>query len=560
ILDMLGDSEMLESLEGLDIAIGTSVAESQMGTNAFGTSLIEGIPVRIAGAEHYISRFHDLAEAAAPIFNPTGQMLGALGLITPIHEHHAHTLGLAVAGARAIEGQRQSDQLLAEQNSQLTQIKAILATNSDGIIVWDAYRVLMHINPAAEKILGIPSQAMLGRHIHEFVTYPEYLRQAVDELDPISDVEVNLNADGRSITCVISMRYVQNNGRLQWIVCTLRQEKDVRRLVQSQVGAFATLKMEDIPGESRAMQRVRRLARAAAQAKGSILVRGEVGTGKNPIASAIHNISPSREGPFMIFAASSIPSELVVDELSGVEEGASSRLPGGRPSKFELADQGTLYFQDVDALSLEAQGVMLNVIDLGIVQRLGSKRPIPIDVRIIASSSADVEKLISQGNFRSDLFYRLSTFEITMPPLRNRLEDLPVLLDRIMRRLSGQLERQIELEQGVVEALKDYSWPGNIRELEAVLGRAAMQAGFSGVIAPTHLPDYIRHPLRHADRAISQTSVQSLDELEREAFLRAAELCHGNTSEMARLLGVGRTTVWRRLKTFGVSLDKYRGN
>jgi transcriptional activator for dhaKLM operon len=418
----------------------------------------------------------------------------------------------------------------------------------------------MHVNPAAEKILGIPARVILGRHIGEFLSYPEFLRQAVEELTPISDMEVNLNVDGRSVTCIISMRYVQNNGRLQWIVCTVRQERDVRRLVHSQVGAFAALKLKDIPGESREMQRVHRFIKAAAQVNTSILIRGEVGTGKNPIASAIHNMSTRLDGPFMIFACSSIPSELVVSELSGVEVGASNMLPGGRPSKFELANNGTLYFQDVDALTLEAQGILLNVIDLGILQRLGSKRSISIDVRIIASSSADMERLISRGNFRSDLFYRFSAFEIMAPPLRNRLKDLPVLIERIMGRLSRQLNHQIELDPGVIEVLKNYSWPGNIRELEAVLGRAAMQAGFSGVIAPTHLPDYVLHPVTNPDGSVSQTSIKSLDELERDAILRAAELCRGNASEMARLLGVGRTTVWRRVKNFGISLDKYRGN
>jgi len=330
--------------------------------------------------------------------------------------------------------------------------------------------------------------------------------------------------------------------------------------VHSQVGAFATLKLEDIPGDSLAMQRVRRFVKTAARMKTSVLIRGEVGTGKNPVASAIHNESLRREGPFMIFACSSVPSELVVSELSGLEEGASSNIPGGRPSKFELANYGSIYFQDVDALPLEAQGMLLNLIDLGIAQRLGSQRPIPVDVRIIASSSADIEKLISQGNFRSDLFYRLSAFEITTPPLRERLEDLPVLLDRIMRRLSRQFAHQIEIDPGVIEVLKNYAWPGNIRELEAVLGRTAMQAGFSGVIAPKNLPDYIQYPAKYPDGTISRHSVPSLDELEREAILNAAELCHGNASEMARLLGVGRTTVWRRLKTFGVSLDEFRGS
>lgn len=560
ILDMLGDPEMLKLLEEFDLQPGTLISEAHMGTNAFGTSLLEGVPLSVVGAEHYIARFHSLAESAAPIFNPNGRPLGAFGLVTLADQYHTHTLGLAVAGARAIEGQRQSDQLLAEQNNQLTQIKTILATNSDGIVVLDSERVLLHINPSAENILGISAQVMLGRHISEFVHYPDFLTKAVNEFERLTDVEINLDVNGYTITSFISLRYVKSNNQLQWIVCTLRQEKDVRRLVQRQVGAFTSLKLEDIPGDSEQIQKVRRIARAAAQTKASILIRGEVGTGKNPIARAIHYMSPNQDGPFMIFSASSIPSELAVAELLGVEEGASSSLPGGRPSKFELANHGTLYFQDVDALPLEAQGILLNLIDLGIAQRLGSKRSIPVDVRVIASTSVDIEQLITQGNFRSDLYYRFRAFEIVMPPLRDRIQDLAVLLARIVERLSRQLQSEIELDPGVLEILGEYDWPGNIRELEAVLGRAAMQAGFSGMIKPAHLPNYIQHPARGLEKERAKLDIRTIDELESEAILRAAELCRGNASEMARLLGVGRTTLWRRLKAIGVSLDDYRKN
>lgn len=560
ILDMLGDLDMMNMLEDFDLVPGTSLSESQMGTNAFGTSLIEGVPLSVVGPEHFLARYHNLAASAAPIFNPNGRPLGAFGLITLAEKYQAHTLGLAVAGARAIEGQRQSDQLLAEQNNQLTQIKTILATNSDGIVVLDAGRVLIHMNPSAENVLGIAARSMLGRPISEFVRYPDFLTRAVIEFEELTDVEINLDVQGRPITAIISLRYVLSNDDLQWIVCTLRQEKDVRRLVQRQVGAFASLKLEDIPGESEQMQRVRQIAQTAAQTKASILIRGEVGTGKNPIARAIHYMSPNRDGPFMIFSASSIPSELAVAELLGVEEGASSSLPGGRPSKFELANHGTLYFQDVDALPLEAQGILLNLIDLGIAQRLGSKRSIPVDVRVVASTSVDIEHLITQGNFRSDLYYRFRAFEIVMPPLRERMHDMPELLARIIERLSGQLQSQLALDPGVIEVLNRYDWPGNIRELEAVLGRAVVQAGFSGVIKPVHLPNYIQYPEKCSEDELAKRDIRPIDELESEAILRAAEACRGNASEMARLLGVGRTTLWRRMKAIGVSLDDFRKN
>ena len=558
ILDTLGDANMLEVAGRYDILPGTSMSETEMGTNAFALALIEKIPMGVVGPEHFLVTFHELAEAAAPIFDLSGRSIGALGVITGVQQHHAHTLGLVVAGARAIEGQRQADYLLSEQNRHLAQLNAIIAANSEGILVWDADLVMMHANVAAADILGLPVHVLVGRHVSEFIKYPQFIQDAIDERKSLTDVEINLNVAEDTVSCVISVRYVLNNRELEWVIVTLRQPEDVRQLVHRQVGAYASLTLDDIPGISQAMRHVRRIVNSAGPAQASILIRGENGTGKNPVASAIHNASSRLDGPFLIFACASVPSELVVKELVGYEEGASGRLHGGRPSKFELAQGGTLYFQDVEALPLEAQSILLNVIDLGIVQRLGSNRPISVDVRIIAASSANLEELIARGSFRSDLFYRLSAFEIRMPPLRERKEDLPMLLERSVDLLSRQLGHSLFVDPGVLPVLTKYTWPGNIRELEAVIGRAAAHSGFSGLISAEHLPDYLRHEHREIGPSQRSVKVQSLDEINREALLQAASLCKGNASEMARILGIGRTTVWRKLKLYDLSLEDFR--
>jgi PAS domain S-box-containing protein len=560
LLDFLGDPDIINHLEQLAISTGSMLSEIQMGTNAFALALIDRVPASVVGPEHYLSLYHELAETAAPVFDSNGRPLGALGVINLHYGCHAHTLGVVVAGARAIEGIRLSDQMLAEQNQRLAQLNTILEANSDGILVWNADRVLMHINPAATEILGLPENTLLGRHIGEFIEYPKFLQQAVIKRQPLTDVEVNVKVGGRTITCLLSLRYIFGKDELLWIICTVRQEKDLRQLVQRQIGTYTSLTLADLPGESTKMKHLRRFVKLAAPAKANILISGERGTGQNALAGVIHNESPRRDGPFLIFACSSVPSEYLVSELLGADEGLSNNKPGGRPSKFELAHKGTIFFQDVDALPLEAQGVLLNVIDLGIVQRLGSQRPIPVDVRVIASTHANMQELIAKGSFRSDLFYRLSIFEISPPPLRERLNDLPLLAEKIAIRLSKQLNRPLVVNPAAIEALRNYSWPGNLRELETVLGRAAVQAGFSGIIGSSHLPNYIRNPIPKAIDANDFRAVKSLNELEREAILQTAKACNGNVSEMARLLGIGRTTLWRRLRAYNILPDDYRGN
>ena len=559
VLQMLGDREMIEKLNSLGIDQGTVLAEERVGTSALGLALIEQTPIQVVGAEHYWRGLHDLAGVAAPIFEPTGRSLGALGLFTLYENYHSHSFGLVTAIARAIEWQRQSDNLLAEQNSHLAQLSAILSSISDGIAVWNADHKLIQVNTAASQLLGMPVQSLMGNRVDQLFSAPPYLAQAIKQHEALSDVEASILLGDRTINCIVSLYFIFNkNSDLQWGILTLRAERDVRKLVQKQVGAKASLTLDDIPGVSTQMHHVRNFVHSAADATASILIRGESGTGKNALANAIHNAGLRREGPFVIFACSSIPNELVINELLGYDESIGPNRTGGRPSKFELAQAGTLFFQDVDALPLEAQAVLLNVLELGIVQRIGGHRPISVDVRVIASTAAKMEKLTSEKGFRADLYYRLGTFTVTIPPLRERHNDIPLVVDRVLNRLSRQLGYSLSLGEGVMDILKRYPWPGNIREIEAIMGRVAIQVSSTGLIEAQHLPNTIRSitHLPISDQAIP--AVQSLGEVERETILRTAQLCQGNVTQMAQVLGIGRTTLWRRLKILQITPQDYR--
>jgi transcriptional regulator of acetoin/glycerol metabolism len=558
LLNILGDAEMLQYLRQQGVTTGSLMAESHVGTNAFSLAVIERIPVSVRGAEHFLQQLHVLSGVASPIFDLNGRPLGALGLLNLADQQHPHSLGLVVAGARAIEAQRQADYLLAETNNQLAGLNTILSAINDGILVWNAEEILLHINTSAAKMLNTPSKSLVGHLVNEVIHFPLFIQEAMQRREALTDVEANINVNNRTISCVISLRFVFQNNDLQSTILTLRQEKDVRQLVQRQFGTQALSTFDDIVTESMEMRRVMRIARTASEAGASVLLRGESGTGKNILASAIHNASPRADGPFLIFACSTVPNEMFVSELLGYEEGYARRRSGGRPSKFELAQGGTIFFQDVDTLSLEAQAILLNVLDLGIVQRISSDRPIEVDLRVLAATTANMEKLISQGNFRADLFYRLSSFEITLPPLRERQKDLPILVERILARLSRQFNRSLNLADGVIDLLRRYAWPGNIRELESVLGRAATQAGVSEVIGPMHLPEFILHPVKIDIESQLNGSVNSLDDLERQAILQAARLCNGNVTKMAHALSIGRTTLWRKMKTFGISPEDFR--
>ncbi len=457
VLDLVGDDEIIQIMNGWRCGVGSILSEELIGTSSFGLALTERMPVQVGGSEHFVKQFHVSTGAAAPMFDISGRLLGVLGMVMPVERYHIHSLGLVAAAARAIENQRQSDVLFTEQNSQLSQLNTILSAISDGIFVLSSNNILVHVNNTASEILGIPSKAMMGKQAETLFSMPSFVSRAVSQRTPLIDMDGVFTVEDREINCLISLDFVfKSQNEIQWIIVTLRSPKKVRKLVQRQVGANATLTLDDIPGESPQLYRVRGFVKSAAGAQASILIRGEVGTGKNALASAIHNAAHRREGPFVVFSCSSIPNELVISELLGNEESDDNKHLSGRPSKFELAEGGTLFFQNVDVLPLEAQSVLLNALELGVIQRLGSRRAIEVNARVIASTSANIEALIAQGSFRPDLYYRLSTFTVTLPPLRERPRDIPLVVDRILTRFKKQLGFQVSLAPEVMDLFKEY--------------------------------------------------------------------------------------------------------
>jgi transcriptional activator for dhaKLM operon len=283
------------------------------------------------------------------------------------------------------------------------------------------------------------------------------------------------------------------------------------------------------------------------------LIHGETGTGKGVVARAIHNESARTDGPLVSINCRALPRDLVIGEFLGFEAGVL-RGSQGQPSKFELAHGGTLHLEEVDALPLEMQGALLRVIDTGEIMRLGGSRVIPVDVRFIVSTTVNLERHVIDGEFRADLFYALSRISIHLPALRDRMADLPLIVNATLDRLRRQSGRRVEVSADTLQMLRRYRWPGNVRELENALERAAVLAD-SGVIEPQHLPDSIRgrgwpgEPIEH---------VPAMHEAEYEAILRAASACQGNLTKMAEMLGIGRTTLWRKIKASNIRVEDFR--
>lgn len=557
VLEELGDERLGRELGGLGIRMGAFLDESRIGTNAFAVALNESTPAQIVGAEHFLVPFHIYSTVAAPIFDLDGSLLGAIGFMQRVERHTAHALGIVVAAAKAIENQLSADLLMREANARASELNATLDAISDGVLAWDTSGIVMHLNDHAGRLLGLEPKLVVGRALNEYLTLPEGLARAAASGDDLREVETNFVIHNAPHECFVTLRVLKNQeGAPIQFIATLRRTDQVRQLVTRLVGAQARLTLDHIVGNSVATRRVRKQALAAANAKGSVLLIGEEGTSKNALARAIHNSGKRAAGPFLAINCRAIPRDLVLGEFLGFEQGAfHSQSVSGQPSKFELAEGGTLFLDQVDALPLEMQTVLVRVIEFGEVIRLGGTRVIPVDVRIMASTESDLEHRLGEVSFRRDLYYRLSPIVISIPPLRERPEDIPVLIDRLLENLSRQFGRSIKFSAAARERLLKYRYPGNITELESVIERSALHCE-GNIIKPEHLPPQVRERRTIVTR--SGEPVRTMTESEHAAILAAGRAANGNLSATARALGIGRSTLWRKMKELGVTMADLR--
>jgi transcriptional activator for dhaKLM operon len=544
-----------DSLDRSPLQPGAIWSEGYMGTNAFGLALITAMPVQVVGAEHYHEFFHQMASSAAPIHDVNGRIIGLIGILEPLSAVSRHSLSLVMAAAQAINNQLQADNYLQEANHRLTEVKAILELIHEGVITWDANGNLNQINALASRTLKLTPSSVLGRPYQEILQFPPDLQKAIDSHQELTDVEAALTTDGHTVDCLISLMPIAHGASVPaGCIVILRPIEQVRRLVHQQVGTKAMLALDDMPIQSAQMRSVMRQARTAARGMAPVLLRGEGGVGKNHLARAIHNDSERGSKPFLIINCQAIPHELMISEILGYDQGSG---PDGRPSKFELANGGTLMFDHIDGLSLEMQSALLHVIETGHVMRLGSSRHIPVDVRIIGATSLPLEKLVKEEQFISHLYYRFGVFTITIPPLRERREDIPLLAERFLARISERDGVAAWIDDEATAVIKRYPWPGNVRELESVLERA-LHHSLDNTIRLTDLPDTLRSGRVVVGEAPQPEPILTSAEAEREAIIRAGMACQGQVTEMASSLGIGRTTLWRKMKRYNLTPEQFR--
>lgn len=444
--------------------------------------------------------------------------------------------------------------------------RTIVENMNEGLMLVDPFGKIRYVNHALENMLGYNPGEMKGKSC-DTLECEHCLAQKAGQRALACDLFVK--GEVRDLRCYFRckdgtrLNVLKNatvlrgtDGQIIAGVETLTDLSSVMAKDKIITDLRRHLKREDgfhgFVGNSLIMRQAYELIRSAAQSNAPVIISGESGTGKELAAGAIHRLSERRDAPLIKINCAALNENMLESELFGHAQGAFAGADKTRIGRFEAADHGTILLDEIGDLPISTQTKLLRVLQEHEIERVGDHQPISIDVRIIATTNNDLNTLMREGKIRSDFYYRIGAIPITLPPLRQRLEDLPLLIATFLERGRLKNSRDISaMSTEVMELLYSYHWPGNIRELINVIDYCFVLCP-GGEIRPEHLPAHFTQTA--APQLVTVSQLQPLDR--RQQLLDALQQCGKNKSRAARLLGISRVTLWKQLKKFNITVDK----
>jgi len=446
------------------------------------------------------------------------------------------------------------DDMNAQQPPPLScdEVEVILDSVADGVFTVDGDFRVTSFNRAAEEITGVPRDEALGRPCCEVFRASICEAQcALKETMHTGRSVVNrpvyiLRPDGERVPISISTAILKDRqGTILGGVETFRDLRLVEELRAQLAGHYT---FADILSKNREMRRIFETLPTVAESDSTVLIEGESGTGKELFARAIHNLSPRRDRPLVTVNCGALPDTLLESELFGYKAGAFTDARRDKPGRFALADGGTIFLDEIGDVSPALQVRFLRVLEDKTFEPLGGTETIRADVRVVAASNRKLSDLVKAGTFRQDLFYRINVVKLTLPPLRERREDIPLLVEHFIGRFNRLREKDITgASAEVLQILMTHDYPGNVRELENVIEHAFVLCP-GGLIRPQHLPD----PLRPTESASEPARLKTLHDLEAHLISDTLERHGWNRVATAKELGIHKTTLWRKMKQLGI--------
>jgi two-component system response regulator HydG len=434
----------------------------------------------------------------------------------------------------------------------------IVETIKDGLMVVDADGHIVFFNKAAEEITGYTRSEVLGKECtlldsDTCVILTESGRQKSCDLfkkGSICNKRCRIRAQtGKSVYLLKNAVVLRDDS--DEIIGAVETMTDVTSLYMKELeleelkeGLRQEYWFMGLLGTSEPMQELYEQIRNSASSEAPVLISGESGTGKNLVAKAIHALSRRKDGPFISMNCASINEQLLESELFGHKKGSFTGAVSDRVGRFEAAHDGTIFLDEIGDMSLMMQAKLLTVLEEKVVERVGDQKAIPANVRLVSATNKDLSRLVSEGNFREDLFYRVNSVMLKTPPLRERAEDIPLLASHYLKKISAVNNKNIRrISSRALDVLEHYRWPGNVRHLINALEHSAITCK-GDTIELSDLPDYVTRREK-IERNEKQT--------DRENILSVLTMYKGNKTLTAKHLGICRATLWKRLKELGIN-------
>ena len=543
IVETIGDRQTLENGRRIHLEVGGLWNEQVVGTNGIGTALFTGEPVFVHAAEHFCAGIKPWSCAGVPIRDPFDHsIVGVVDLSGLIDIFRPHNTALVALAAQEIEGA-----MARRQNVERTRLlEAFLSSrlntgHEDGVILLDRQGRVIYTRHA-------PERAQIGAAEHDIRLGTKLL----DLSDRLSDAEIVARLPENLPPRDLSRLRI--GGELAGAALVFRRPRSASR-ASGESAARDSASQSLIVGRSPILREAIELARQCAGRGASILIEGETGVGKELFARLVH-AEPRRKpnAPFVPVNCGAIAKELFGGELFGHMPGAfTGASREGRPGKFELADGGVLCLDEIGEMPLDIQPYLLRVLEDRIVYRIGDSKGRVVEVDLVALTNRDLKAEVAAGRFRSDLYFRLSAVTIKVPPLRERGDDVALLLDHFNRQIAAQTGQEpLLFREPALAALLAYGWPGNVRELKNLIVRLHLVVR-DRIVELAHLPaELLQAPRPAAAAGVIVTGAESIDEVTRQAVLRAIEAQGGNLSKVAHALGISRPTLYRKLKLYGI--------
>ncbi len=441
--------------------------------------------------------------------------------------------------------------IIEELSSTNEYLKTIISSVHEGIIACNTEGLITCFNETAEQKLGIVAADALGRQITEAIP-DSLLCHALKERASIFEKSTEYQAaDGSLLHLISNVTLVKKEGELLGAVESFNTDESLFRIAHRLLRGDDAASFANIIGQSRVMRDAKSAASAIAKSPSTVLITGESGTGKELFARAIHNAGLRSDNPFIPINCGAIPDALLESELFGYEGGAfTGAKASGKPGIFEMAEGGTIFLDEIGDMPLNLQVKVLRVLQEKTVQHIGSAKEIPVDVRVIAATNQDLSAKIKAGTFREDLFYRLNVIPLTIPPLRERKEDIPLLVHFLCSKYAQILNREMKgLSKDALDLLYQYDWPGNIRELENAIEYAINYTFDGGIINASSLPRWLSQPKPQT----TDTSTEQRSEREKiKSLLQTNGKSLEAKRQIAEFLGISLATLYRKLNKYGL--------